>query len=157
MVSYDSLKSAASALCSDFASEKPASTLLSHFSTTAPPVAFEHGLSCLAPFVGREFRGRDEIAEYFGILADQLSYRNMEFDDYVVDTRECKVSVKGRSRFIWTATGEAWNEVFTYTLDFVQEGEEVKVRKYQVWADTGAAYLARKGKLKECETQPPDQ
>ncbi|KAH8155155.1 uncharacterized protein LAJ45_00164 [Morchella importuna] len=153
MASYDSLKTAATSLCTAFATEQPPSTLLTHFSTTPPPIAHEHGLPCLAPFVGREFRGANEVAKYFGILADQLSFRNMEFDDYVVDTREQKVSVRGRSRFVWTATGEAWNEVFTYTLGFVEEDGEIKVSKYEVWADTGAAYLARKGKLKECETQ----
>lgn len=40
--------------------------------------------------------------------------------------------------------GNEWNERFAYMLDFDDEG---KVTDYQVWADSGAAYLASKGQL----------
>lgn len=139
MSDYKALKSAAAALCTDFAEAKDPHTLLSHFSTHQAPIAIEYGLMCLAPFLGREFKGADEVKEYFQLLSDQLSFRNMAFDEYVVDTQQLKVSVKGTARFIWTTTGEAWDETFTYTLDFVEEGEDtLKVRRYQVWADSGA-------------------
>jgi hypothetical protein len=55
-----------------------------------------------------------------------------------------KVSVKGRAKFTWIETGQSWDETFTYSLDF---DDESKVTDYQVWADSGAAFLARLGKL----------
>jgi hypothetical protein len=54
------------------------------------------------------------------------------------------VSVKGRAKFTWIKTRQSWDETFTYTLDF---DDEAKVTDYQVWADSGAAYLARLGQL----------
>lgn len=62
-----------------------------------------------------------------------------------VDTR--KVSVTGNARFKWTegvGEGQWWDEQFVYVLDF---DDEAKVTDYQVWADSGAAYLAQVGKL----------
>lgn len=138
MADYQALKSAAATLCADFAAGKDAPNLLSHF-THESPVAIEHGLPCLAPFLGREFKGRGEVKQYFELLSEQLSFRNMEFDEYVVDTQQLKVSVKGKARFIWISTGDAWNETFTYTLDFAEEGDgALRIQRYQVWADTGA-------------------
>lgn len=178
MADYQALKSAATTLCADFAAGEDAPSLISHFSTHESTIAIEHGLPCLAPFLGHEFKGTSEVKQYFELLSEQLLFRNMEFDEYVVDTQQLKVSVKGKARFIWISTGDAWNETFTYTLDFVKEGgDALKIRRYQVWADTGAgelcrqrkssldvcvltlvacgrgiriAYLARNGKLKEC-------
>ena len=79
----------------------------------------------------------------------------MSFSDYIIDTDTLKVSCKGKARFVWKSTQQGWDEVFTWTLDFMEEGgegvKEVKVRKYQVWADTGAAYLASRGELKQEE------
>lgn len=60
--------------------------------------------------------------------------------------RSRKVSVKGRAKFTWIETSQSWDETFTYSLDF---DDELKVTDYQVWADSGAAYLARLGKLDE--------
>jgi len=54
------------------------------------------------------------------------------------------VSVKGRAKFTWIETGQIWDETFTYSLDF---DDESKITDYQVWADSGAAYLARINKL----------
>lgn len=70
-----------------------------------------------------------------------LTFRNMEFSEYVVDTQEMKVCVKGEARFVWADTGEGWDETFSYVLDFVEEEGECKVKRYQVWADTGAGEL----------------
>lgn len=63
-----------------------------------------------------------------------------------VAPRTRKVSVKGRAKFTWVETAQSWDETFTYSLDF---DDELKVTDYQVWADSGAAYLARLGKLDE--------
>jgi hypothetical protein len=132
--------------------------LLSHFTTTLPPTAIEHGHTALAPFLGRTFTGRDGVQRYFDLLPQLLSFENMRFCDYAVDVDTLMVSCKGCARFTWTETGMSWDEVFTYTLKFVEEGphvdgrpREVKVRKYQVWADTGALWLASQGKLAALE------
>jgi len=62
----------------------------------------------------------------------------MGFKEYIVDEGNGKVFVRGTGRFIWTTTGEAWQECFVYLLDFVKGGDEWKVGRYQVWADSGA-------------------
>lgn len=67
--------------------------------------------------------------------------------EWVVDPVACKVACKGTARFRWTegpGAGQAWDEQFAYILDF---DDECKVTEYQVWADSGAAYLARLGQL----------
>lgn len=66
---------------------------------------------------------------------------------WVVDPVARKVACKGTARFRWTegsGDGQAWDEQFAYILDF---DDESKVTDYQVWADSGAAYLARLGQL----------
>ncbi|KIJ57854.1 hypothetical protein HYDPIDRAFT_120262, partial [Hydnomerulius pinastri MD-312] len=119
---------------------------LSHFSTTHQCTAMEHGLPAFAPFLGRPFNGREGITEYFSIIASLLTYENMCFSEYFADAEARKVSVKGRATFARITTNESWDETFTYVLDF---DDENKVTDYQVWADTGAAYLASKGQLKK--------
>ena len=60
-----------------------------------------------------------------------------------------KVSAKGKARFKWVegaGAGNWWDETFAYVLDFDEEG---KVTDYQVWSDSGAAYLASKGQLNQ--------
>ena len=67
--------------------------------------------------------------------------------EWVVDPDARKVACKGKARFKWTegvGKGQGWDEKFAYVLDFDDEG---KVTDYQVWADSGAAYLARLGQL----------
>lgn len=54
------------------------------------------------------------------------------------------VSVVGKARFVWKTTGNGWDETFTYRLRFDQDA---KVVVYEVWADSGAAYLASRGEL----------
>ncbi|KAI1761016.1 hypothetical protein GGR53DRAFT_507069 [Hypoxylon sp. FL1150] len=140
------LLAAATAFCEAFAQKKSPDEIMSHFSTSPDILAYEHGLKELAPFLGREFRGRDGVREYFQTISSCLSYDNMQFADYVVDAAENRVAVRGTARFTWTSSGEGWDEVFAYALRF---DEERKVTRYEVWADSGAAYLASKGQLKE--------
>ncbi|KAI6091842.1 hypothetical protein F4821DRAFT_225704 [Hypoxylon rubiginosum] len=140
------LLAAATAFCEAFAQQKPPDEILSHFSTSPDTLAFEHGLPELAPFLGREFRGHDGVREYFQIIASCLRYDDMRFADYVVDAAENRVAVRGEARFTWIATDEGWDEVFAYALKF---DDERKVLRYEVWADSGAAYLASRGRLKE--------
>jgi hypothetical protein len=156
--SRETLLCAAQSLCGDFSAGCPTAVLLSHFATTLPPTAIEHGHPDLAPFLGRSFLGRDEVARYFDMIASLLTFENMRFSDYVIDTDILSVSCKGQARFTWKETNQCWDEVFTYTLNFVEEGprdahREVRVRKYQVWADTGALWLASQGKLEELERE----
>ncbi|OTA97652.1 hypothetical protein M434DRAFT_65169 [Hypoxylon sp. CO27-5] len=140
------LLEAATAFCDSFAQKKPLDEILSHFSSTDNIVAYEHGLPELAPFLGREFRGREGVQEYFKIISACLNYENMRFADYIVDAVGNRVAVRGTAKFTWTATGESWDEVFAYALKF---DDEHKVVSYEIWADSGAAYLASKGRLKE--------
>jgi hypothetical protein len=107
---------------------------------------YEHGLPQLLPFLGREFRGQEGLTEYFGLLSKLLKYEDMAFSHLFVDPEVMKVSARGRARFTWLSTHQSWDEVFTYVLEF---DEEMKVKTYEVWADTAAAYLASKGELKE--------
>ena len=66
----------------------------------------------------------------------------MQFKEYIVDEGNNKVFVRGTGRFIWTTTGDAWDECFVYLLDFVKGGDGWKVGRYQVWADSGAGRLS---------------
>jgi len=137
---------AARQFCEDFSNKKDIATLIFHFSTTQQATAIEHGEPALAPFLGRPFVGLIGVQKYFETVASLLSYENMRFSEFVVDTEPRKVAVTGRARFKWMSTGECWDETFSYILDF---DEEHKIVVYQVWADSGAAYLASKGKLDE--------
>ncbi|KAI0825823.1 hypothetical protein BC629DRAFT_1450796 [Irpex lacteus] len=148
------LQVSAQALCNDFANKSPLESLLSHFSTTHQVSAKEHGLQLLAPFLGRMFTGRSGLEEYFSLLQKYLTYENMSFGEWVIDAENRKVSVRGQARFKWiegAGEGQWWDEQFVYVLDF---DDEAKVTDYQVWADSGAAYLARLGKLNELREAP---
>ncbi|CAB9504476.1 expressed unknown protein [Seminavis robusta] len=134
------------ALCTAFANHDSMDQIVQCFSSTrANDIrCFEHGLQRLAPFLGRSFQGVDGLKEYFAIIADLLSYETMEFSDYIVDVEERVVSVRGKAKFTWKSTGNSWDEVFIYRLQLDEDG---KVIVYEVWADSGAAYLASKGEL----------
>jgi hypothetical protein len=95
----------------------------------------------LAPFLGRPF---NDPKDYFTLISELLTYDNMQFSEYMVDTEARKVNVKGKAKFTWLQTKQSWDEVFTYVLDF---DDQAKITCYQVWADSGACYLAREGKL----------
>ncbi|EMD38920.1 hypothetical protein CERSUDRAFT_133551 [Gelatoporia subvermispora B] len=144
------LLASARALCDAFASKAPPDELLSHFSTTHSISAFEHGLPLLAPFLGRPFTGRTgptSVPAYFQLLTKYLTFEDMSFSDWAVDADARRVSLKGSARFTWAegnGEGQGWDEKFVYMLDFDDEG---KVTDYQVWADSGAAYLAHRGEL----------
>lgn len=138
------LLSAAQAFCNSFASQAPLEDVLAHFTSKQASniLVHEHGLKQLAPFLGRDFTGVEGVKEYFGIISSCLTYDRMRFGDYLVDAVENKVSVRGEAKFTWTSTQQSWDEVFTYVLAFDDDG---KVLKYEIWADSGAAYLASKG------------
>lgn len=144
------LLESAQALCAAFAAKADVGTLLAHFSSTHQISALEHGLPVLAPFLGRPFAGRAgpaSVPAYFELLQQHLTYEDMSFGPYVVDADASRISVKGSAKFTWAegaGTGQAWEECFVYILDFDQDA---KVTDYQVWADSGAAYLARTGVL----------
>lgn len=142
----EALGDAAAAFCNAFSTKQPLTSILGHFSSTRADdiIVFEHGLPQLAPFLGRTFKGIEGAQEYFGIIQECLSYNDMRFCNYVVDTVTRQVSVRGKARFTWNSTGQSWDEVFTYVLFF---DEDLEVLKYEIWADSGAAYLASKGQL----------
>ncbi|KAI0883531.1 uncharacterized protein GGS22DRAFT_167263 [Annulohypoxylon maeteangense] len=140
------LLEAATAFCTSFAEKKPLDEILDHFSASPDILAYEHRLSQLAPFLGREFRGRAGVQMYFEKVSSCLDYEDMRFADYVVDAMESRVAVRGTARFTWVATGESWDEVFAYALVF---DEGCRVLRYEIWADSGAAYLASQGRLRE--------
>ncbi|KAL4897591.1 hypothetical protein BDV59DRAFT_197874 [Aspergillus ambiguus] len=157
------LKQRISSLCSDFSSGSPLPTLLSHFTTDPAPSAIEHGAREIAPFLGREFTGRSGLTEYFRTVADLLTIEWMHFDPpdtwtiHISPGGAATVWLRGRARFAWKTTQQAWNETFAYRLEAVpvpvaadgnnNDDDDWKVRRYEVWADTGAAYLASKGLL----------
>ena len=128
----------AMALCRAFSSRKSIDEILENFSGDV--VCFEHGLPKLAPFLGRSFCGLEGARNYFRLIGDLLDFEDMEFSDYMVDADTRQVSVRGKSTFVWKSTQKAWNEVFTYRLKFSQDDH--KISSYEVWADSGAAYLA---------------
>ncbi|CDM31789.1 unnamed protein product [Penicillium roqueforti FM164] len=124
--------------------------LLSTFTTLPKPLAYEHGLPQLAPFLGRPFNGQDGVATYFELISSLLGIKNMAFEpeeSWVVDTSCMAVSLRGTATFVWKETRQAWDETFMYRIklavDGSREGGRLAVCEYHVWADTGAAYLAR--------------
>ncbi|KAF7522242.1 hypothetical protein PCG10_007543 [Penicillium crustosum] len=129
--------------------------ILSTFTTSPNPLVHEHGLPQLAPFLGRPFTGQDGIATYFELISSLLSIKNMVFEpeeNWVVDASCMAVSFRGSATFVWKETRQAWDETFVYRikLAFDESGSRegrLAVCEYQIWADTGAAYLARLGKL----------
>ncbi|KAL2156269.1 hypothetical protein VTH82DRAFT_1014 [Thermothelomyces myriococcoides] len=144
------LLASATAFCEAFAAATdPDEMLERHFTREqANILVHEHGLPRLAPFLGRDFRGADGLHEYLALVSGCLSFEKgdggMRFGEYVVDPEARKVSVRGRARFTWKSTGQSWDEVFTYVLAFDREH---RVEKYEIWADTGAAWLASRGEL----------
>ncbi|TFK43272.1 hypothetical protein BDQ12DRAFT_731313 [Crucibulum laeve] len=140
------LLSVAKTFCDAFSQKKDVPPILALFSTTHQVSALEHGEPSLAPFLGRPFVGTANVQKYFEIIGSLLSYDDVKFSEFVVDTETSRVALKGQGKFTWLSTGESWDETFAYMLDF---DDELKVTDYQVWADSGAAYLARVGKLDE--------
>jgi hypothetical protein len=135
---------AAQAFCATFAEKRDIDDILTHFSTTREPVVFEHGLLLLAPFLGRRFTGEEGVRSYFKIISDLLSYDDMTFTEFLVDEHANKVTVRANAKFTWLSTRESWPETFLYILEF---DVHCKVVVYEIWADSGAAYLASRGQL----------
>jgi hypothetical protein len=130
--------------------------LLSTFTTFPKPLVHEHGLPQLAPFLGRPFIGQDGVATYFELIGSLLSIKNMVFEPeecWVVDESCMAVSLRGTATFCWKDTRQAWDETFVYRIKLAVDGGgsretgRLAVCEYHVWADTGAAYLARLGRL----------
>ncbi|KAK1226028.1 hypothetical protein PQX77_010987 [Marasmius sp. AFHP31] len=140
------LLSSAQSFCNAFAENKDLDTIMTYFSTTHQITVIEHGEKALAPFLGKEYVGIPAARSYFEAIASLLSYKDMKFVEFVVDTEARRVACKARAKFTWKSTEQSWDETFAYMLDF---DDEKKITDYQVWADTGAAYLARVGKLDE--------
>jgi hypothetical protein len=157
------LLSAAKSFCDCFAQKKPLDEILSHFAASPTEsheaqekqeeiLIHEHGLPQLAPFLGRDFRGLEGAKEYFGLLGKYLSYEDMRFVEFIVDAegesgkegKGGKVAVRGQARFTWTETNQSWDETFVYVLRF---DDGCQLARYEVWADSGAAYLARRSEL----------
>ncbi|KAH9941510.1 hypothetical protein B0H21DRAFT_884840 [Amylocystis lapponica] len=111
------LQTSAQALCSAFAAKADPDRLLSHFSTTHEISAIEHGEPLLAPFLGREFIGRSGAASVLAYFTLLTQY--LTYDKMLF---------------------EEW----VIDTDALKDG---KVTNYQVWADSGAAYLACRGEL----------
>lgn len=141
---------------------QPITALLATFTTQPPPIIHEHGLPQLAPFLGRTFTGTDGIARYFELLTEYLSITNMTFEPeelWLVDESNMTISLRGTATFTWKSTRQGWDETFVYRIALAEEmsGDEngdssggkkgLKVCEYRVWADTGAAYLAKLGRL----------
>lgn len=156
-----SLLTPARSLCAAFSSAASIPTLLTNFTRDPYPIVHEHGLPSLAPFLGRTFSGVDGVGRYFEVLGDELGFKDMAFDpeeQWVVDTETMAVVVRGRARFWSKRSGEGWDETFVYRLGMAEDVHEdeneggkrgLKVQEYLVWADTGAAYLARMKRLEE--------
>lgn len=140
------LSDVAHRFCDDFSHKESIDTLLTHFSNARPCEVIEHGLSRFAPFLGISFRGEEGVRRYFSTVAALITYEGMHFSEYIIDVEVRKVSVKGIATFTWITTRESWDETFTYVLDF---DDEDKITRYQIWGDTGALYLASRGRLRE--------
>lgn len=125
--------------CEAFARGDSPESILKLFSTTTDISAIEYGDPELAPFLGKVFEGEEGVKEYFETIGRLLVAENTSFSEYMVDEAQRKVSMKGNARFTWRSTGKAWNETFAYVLDF---DEDARVFRYQIWSDTGSAYLA---------------
>lgn len=137
--------------CDAFRKKEHVNVIVAFFSAARGVFVTEHGEPALAPFLGRRFTGIAGIREYFNIVNAVLTYENLEFSDFVVDEEARKVALKGKGTFQWRSTKEQWNETFAYMLSFDEEG---RITEYQVWADSGSAYLARVGKLDEVRGKP---
>lgn len=137
----------------------PISTLLSTFTTQPTPLVHEHGLPQLAPFLGRSFTGQDGVARYFELLSDLLSLHDLTFEaeeEWLVDESNLCISLRGAGTFQWKSTAQAWDETFVYRIALARDNsddpakrDKLLVCEYRVWADTGAAYLAKLGRLGE--------
>lgn len=67
------------------------------------------------------------------------------------------VSLRGSAVMTWNDTNMRWNETFLYRLEVSQDispnsrKSQLLISDLQIWADTGAAFLARIGRLYTAE------
>ncbi|KAJ5197777.1 uncharacterized protein N7498_006894 [Penicillium cinerascens] len=162
MPSRETLIQPVRALCAGFSTNAPIPDILRQFTTSPPPLAAEYGLKSLAPFLGRDFKGQHGVADYFRLVTEILAVETMSFESessWMIDENIRAVGLRGKGRFIWKDTGQICDEEFFYRMEIAQEEDDNagkgqwKVQDYRVWSDTGAAYLARLGKLAECGTE----
>ncbi|KAL4873539.1 hypothetical protein BDV12DRAFT_80300 [Aspergillus spectabilis] len=156
------LINATSALTTAFASRAPLGTLVSQFTVLPAAQAREHGHPKLGTFMGHTFIGHKGVGEYFNLVEKQMRLREIIFDDesdWVVDTEKSVVCLRGKARWQDKLSEEEWDEIFAYRVALAEEESEqskekgeLKVRFYEVWADTGAAFLANGGSLRHLET-----
>ncbi|TGZ83889.1 hypothetical protein EX30DRAFT_338488, partial [Ascodesmis nigricans] len=161
---YSLLLQSAKHLCTLFSNPHiPPTDLLALF--TADAICHEHAtarLNSQIPFLARDLFPN----EYFQLLGKLMSFQNMVFDEHEfwVDERKGVVGARGRARFTWIGDGDdenegetrekSWDEIFVYRLEFAEAVEEVevgrrklkvrKVKKYEIWGDTGAMERAAK-------------
>ncbi|KAJ5116351.1 hypothetical protein N7456_000699 [Penicillium angulare] len=157
MTSRASLIESTQSLLHALTTNSPITTITSTFTSSPEPLIHEHGLQQLAPFLGRSFTGADGISQYFDILSQFLEIKSMDFEpdsEWIVDESTMCVCLRGTATFIWKETNNSWGETFVYRIKLAREDSGAKkgqllVSEYKVWADTGAAYLARIGRLRD--------
>lgn len=119
--------------------------LLLTFTTVPKPLAHEHGLPELAPFLGRSFIGQDGVSAYFELLSTHLDIESMKFEpeeSWIVDESSMAIALRGTATFIWKDTQQAWDETFAYRIKVAEDESDtekkgsLRVSEYQVWADT---------------------
>ncbi|KAJ5930581.1 hypothetical protein N7466_006074 [Penicillium verhagenii] len=160
MTSRSTLIAPVRSLLNTLTTPNPISTITSTFTTKPAPIAHEYGLPQLAPFLGHTYTGIDGpegISVYFGILVETLDIKSMTFEpesNWLVDDTNMAICLRGSAKFIWRQTGQWWDETFIYRIVLAKDTSEdddkrdqYLVSEYKVWADTGAAYLARTGGL----------
>jgi len=110
----------------------------------AGATAIEYGDPRVASFFSQPQSGTKAISAYFQMISSILRWTDMRFSEYVIDAEVQKVSVKGEATWTAKKTNQSWRECFSYTLDF---DHDLKITRYQVWADPGALFLATHGLL----------
>ena len=117
---------------------------LKYYTLEEPVSVHEDAVPQFAPFLGRNFVGIHDVREHFATILSSASYGRMIFKDHIADIRSRQVSVRGQAVFTSEISGQSWNEIFIYVLDFDNED---RVKRYQIWADTGAAFIASRSVL----------
>ncbi|KAL5333873.1 hypothetical protein BJX70DRAFT_44351 [Aspergillus crustosus] len=153
---------ATSDLITAFASGASLTALVSKFTVTPPAQAREHGHPKIASFIGQTFIGHKGVGQYFNLVERQMRIKEIKFEDekdWVVDTGNSVVFLRGKAKWQNKLSEEEWEEIFAYRIalaeeewDGSKEKGQTKVQFYEVWADTAAAFLAEKGSLRHLET-----
>ena len=87
----------------------PVDEYLEHFAPDSDNVsAVEHGLTAIAPFMGKDFEGRSGVREYFGWKREIVKTISLRFDEYCVDAELGVVNVRCRGKYMWRETQNEW-------------------------------------------------